>query len=246
MRDSLSYHIFPLGDSALIIDLGNVIDESLNKIVHSFFYQLKDVPIEGIVEVVPGYSSLTVYYDVLSIKQKLDQRKTAFELISERIQELLSVDRKEIVINEDLFRVPVCYDRKYSPDIRLIAERNSISTDEVIHIHTSATYQIYMLGFLPGFAYMGQVDDRIECPRKAQPVLVEPGSVGIAGKQTGIYPLRSPGGWQIIGRTPLKLFNKENDDPVLFKPVGRVQFYSITIDEFNFLKNNPPSPSGEG
>jgi inhibitor of KinA len=239
MRGSLSYHIFPLGDSALIIDLGNVIDESLNKLVHSFYYQLKDVPIAGIVEVVPGYSSLTVYYDVLSIKQKLNQHKTAFELISESIQELLSEDRKEMVINEDLFTVPVCYDKKYSPDIGFIAERNNISAEEVIHLHTSSTYQIYMLGFLPGFAYMGQVDDRIACPRKPQPVLVEPGSVGIAGKQTGIYPLRSPGGWQIIGSTPLKLFNKDKDEPVLFKPVGRVQFYSITIDEFNHLKNNP-------
>ena len=194
----------------------------------------------------PGYSSLTVYYDVLSIKQKLNQHKTAFELISERIHESLSKDRNEIVINEELFTIPVCYDKKYSPDIGFIAERNSISTEEVIHLHTSVTYQIYMLGFLPGFAYMGQVDERIACPRKPQPALVEAGSVGIAGRQTGIYPLRSPGGWQIIGRTPLKLFNKDKDDPILLKPVGRVQFYSITIDEFNYLKNNPPSPSGEG
>jgi inhibitor of KinA len=104
-------------------------------------------------------------------------------------------------------------------------------------LHTSTIYRVYMLGFLPGFAYMGLVDEKISSSRKQNPVTVEAGSIGIAGKQTGIYPLRSPGGWQIIGRTPLKLFDKEKINPVLFKSGDQVQFYSITKDEFEDIKS---------
>lgn len=237
MREGYSYHIFPLGDAALIIDLGNVIDESLNKIIHSLFYQLKNDPLPGIVELVPGYSSLTVYYDVLSIKQMLNEETTAFEWITEKIQERLSRDEEHTGKSEDLFIVPVCYDPEYAPDLEHIAGSNGISVEEIIYLHVSATYRVYMLGFLPGFAYMGQVDEKIACSRKPQPVNVEAGSVGIAGKQTGIYPLRSPGGWQIIGRTPLKLFDKDNSDPAFFKPGSRVRFQSITKDEYKDIKS---------
>lgn len=234
------YKIFPLGDTALVVDFGNVIDEELNKIVHSLFLQLKNNPIDGIIETVPGYSSLTIYYHVLAIKQKLKKQTTAFEWIKEKIVNLLSRDKKEIEVRENLVRVPVCYDKEYGPDLSFIADQNKISIEEIIHLHTSVTYRIYMLGFLPGFAYMGAVDERIACSRKSQPAFVEAGSVGIAGKQTGVYPLRSPGGWQIIGRTPLKLFDKNTEDPTFFKSGDIIQFYSITREEFIHLKNNPP------
>ena len=115
--------------------------------------------------------------------------------------------------------------------------KNKISVEEIIHLHASTTYRVYMLGFLPGFAYMGMVDEKIATPRKQFPAPVEAGSIGIAGRQTGIYPLNSPGGWQIIGRTPLKLFDKEKNDPTLFKTGDTVQFYSITKDEFENSKS---------
>ena len=232
-----AYKITSLGETALIIDFGNTIDESINKLVHSLFYQIQNDPIPGMIEAVPGYSSLTIYYDILYIRNTLNKQITAFEWISESLKKFIP---KENIVTGDpqiLIKVPVCYEIEYAPDLGFIASENKISPDEVIYLHTSTTYHIYMLGFLPGFAYMGMVDEKISSSRKQKPVFVEAGSIGIAGKQTGIYPFRSQGGWQIIGRTPLKLFDKEKINPVLFKAGDKVQFYSITKDEFEDIKS---------
>ena len=130
-------------------------------------------------------------------------------------------------------KIPVCFAEKYALDIDHISKEKKLPVSEIIRLHTAKKYRIYMIGFLPGFPYMGEVDGRIAMPRKAQPqTKVEAGSVGIAGMQTGIYPLDSPGGWQIIGKTPLQLFNKEKDDPVLLRPGDEIEFYPITEDEF--------------
>ena len=232
-----SYKISSLGETALIIDFGNTIDESINKLVHSLFYQLQHDPIPGMIEAVPGYSSLTIYYDILFIRNILNKQTTAFEWISESLKKIIPKDDIETGDPQILIKVPVCYEIEYAPDLGFIASQNKISHEEVIYLHTAATYHIYMLGFLPGFAYMGMVDEKISSSRKQKPVFVEAGSIGIAGKQTGIYPFRSQGGWQIIGRTPLKLFDKEKINPVLFKAGDKVQFYSITKDEFEDIKS---------
>jgi inhibitor of KinA len=137
----------------------------------------------------------------------------------------------------ELISIPVCYEKEFAHDLEWIAIQNNISLEEIISLHTAASYHVYMLGFLPGFAYMGLVNDKISVPRKQKPVTVEAGSVGIAGKQTGIYPLSSPGGWQIVGRTPMKLFDKEKESPTLIKSGDSVQFYSITKDEFEDIKS---------
>jgi inhibitor of KinA len=231
------YTIHPLGDSALIIDFGNTIDESINKVVHSLFYQLQHDPIPGMTEAVPGYSSLTIYYDVLFIKNKLNKQQTAFEWIAENLKKYVIEEKIVTGDPELLIEIPVCYDNEFAPDLGIIASQNNISAEDVIHLHASTVYHIYMLGFLPGFAYMGMVDERISSSRKQKPIVVEAGSIGIAGKQTGIYPFRSQGGWQIIGRTPLKLFDKEKINPVLFKSGDKVQFYSISKDEFEDIKS---------
>jgi inhibitor of KinA len=231
------YKISPLGDGALIIDFGNIIDESINKLVHSVFYQFQNDPIQGMIEAVPAYSSLTIFYDVLFIRNKLNKQITAFEWVSECLKKYISTENIEAGDPQILIRMPACYEKDYAPDLDLLATQNKISTDEIIRLHTSTIYRVYMLGFLPGFAYMGMVDEKISSSRKQQPATVEAGSIGIAGRQTGIYPLRSPGGWQIIGRTPLKLFDKEKINPVLFKSGDKVQFYSITKDEFEDIKN---------
>jgi inhibitor of KinA len=232
-----SYKISSLGETALIIDFGNTIDESINKLVHSLFYQLQHDPIPGMIEAVPGYSSLTIYYDILLIRNILNKQTTAFEWISESLKKIIPKEDIETGDPQILIKVPVCYEIEYAPDLGFIASQNKISHEEVIYLHTAATYHIYMLGFLPGFAYMGMVDEKISSSRKQKPVFVEAGSIGIAGKQTGIYPFRSQGGWQIIGRTPLKLFDKEKINPVLFKAGDKVQFYSITKDEFEDIKS---------
>ena len=232
-----SYKISSLGETALIIDFGNTIDESINKMVHSLFYQLQHDPIPGMIEAVPGYSSLTIYYDILFIRNILNKQITAFEWVSESLKKFIPKENIETGDPQILIKVPVCYEIEYAPDLDFIASQNKISHEEVIYFHTSTTYHIYMLGFLPGFAYMGMVDEKISSSRKQKPVFVEAGSIGIAGKQTGIYPFRSQGGWQIIGRTPLKLFDKEKINPVLFKAGDKVQFYSITKDEFEDIKS---------
>jgi inhibitor of KinA len=232
-----SYKISSLGETALIIDFGNTIDESINKLVHSLFFQLQHDPIPGMIEAVPGYSSLTIYYNILFIRNTLNKQTTAFEWVSESLKKFIPKENIETGDPQILIKVPVCYELEYAPDLGFIASQNKISPGEVIYFHTSTTYHIYMLGFLPGFAYMGMVDEKISSSRKQKPVFVEAGSIGIAGKQTGIYPFRSQGGWQIIGRTPLKLFDKEKINPVLFKAGDKVQFYSITKDEFEDIKS---------
>jgi inhibitor of KinA len=228
------YTIFPLGDAALMIDFGNCIDEVINRKVLGLFHSLKENPVDGIIELVPAYSSLAVYYDVLLIKKNQPVYKTAYDSLSEVISKRLEQPISEPAISLDILKVPVCYDTEFALDMGELTKTKNISSDEVIRIHTSREYIVYMLGFLPGFTYMAKVDDSIAMPRRVNPrINVEAGSVGIAGYQTGIYPLPSPGGWQIIGRTPLRLFNAGSDSFTLLKPGNKVQFYSISKDEFN-------------
>jgi inhibitor of KinA len=131
-----------------------------------------------------------------------------------------------------IIRIPVCYEPEYGPDLDLLAGKKGLTREEVIRLHTADIYRVYMIGFLPGFPYLGKVAPALEIPRKERPVPVVAGGVGIAGNQTGIYPLHSPGGWQIIGRTPLKLFDPCAPVPVSMKVGDWVQFFSITQQEF--------------
>jgi inhibitor of KinA len=227
-----TYRIFPLGDAAVTIDFGNVIDDTINQKVLALFYQLSNDPLHGMIEAIPAYSSITVYYDVYNTSKKIPAGKTVYEFISEQLHLRLQQPVPENETISELVTIPVCYEKEFAPDIEYLAREKNISVDEVIHIHTSKQYRVYMLGFLPGFSYMGEVDEKIVLPRKPQPVTVAAGSVGIAGKQTGIYPLVSPGGWQIIGRTPLKLYSAEKEKPALLKAGDTVQFISISKNEF--------------
>ena len=239
MTSPFQYKIFPLGDSAITIDFGNLINEEINKKVISLFNYLQHHPLDDIIEAVPAYSSLTIYYDVFAVSQKITNEKSTYEWMKENIENFLS---KKIEINagaSEIIRIPVCYDEGLGIDLKWMAEEKNISIDEIIRIHCSKKYRVYMLGFLPGFAYMGEVDEKISVPRKPQPQSISAGSVGIAGKQTGIYPFNSPGGWQIVGRTPLKLFAANKTDPCLLKAGNEVEFYSITKDEFeNYQARN--------
>ena len=229
-----NYTIFPLGDAAATIDFGNTIDESINNYVLSLFHSLNENVIPGITELVPAYSSLTVYYDIMTIRKRYPLYKSAFDSVKEIIVQKLGGPLKESGFVQEFKKIPVCYDEEFGLDTDELTRAKNISRSDLIRIHTSKIYSVYMLGFLPGFTYMGKVDEEISVPRKTNPrQKVEAGSVGIAGYQTGIYPLPSPGGWQIIGRTPLHLFNADNSELTLLKPGDQVQFYSISKNEFN-------------
>ncbi|HUS01901.1 MAG TPA: 5-oxoprolinase subunit PxpB [Chitinophagaceae bacterium] len=227
------FTITPLGDAALIINFDNIIDEDINKKVLQLFQQLSIQKLNGVKDIVPAYSSLTIHYDAAAIKLNIINYRPAFEILQEDIKKTLTVYPETEIPYSQKIKIPVCYSEKYALDINDISKEKNLSIDEIIRLHTAKKYRVYMTGFLPGFAYMGIVDEKIIMPRKPQPrTNVAAGSVGIAGIQTGIYPLDSPGGWQIIGKTPVKLFDKEKDDPVLLQPGDEIEFYSITEDEF--------------
>lgn len=231
-----AFTIFPLGDSALTIDFGNTINDDINQSVLHLFHKLRH-QLPFIKDVVPAYSSLTVYYDVLSLQTK---EKTAFEAMQDLLLPLLKEDDININNQSRKLRIPVCYAKRFAPDLEEIASQKNLTTEDVIHLHSGKIYRVYMIGFLPGFAYMGKVDARIATGRRSSPrTAIAAGSVGIAGEQTGIYPLASPGGWNIIGRTPLLLFDRSKEEPVLLQPGDGVEFYSITEDEFeNYQKGH--------
>ncbi len=237
------YRIFPLGDAAITLDFGNLIDSTINAQVISLFHSLQREPLDGMSEAVPAYSSLTIYYDVYKIKSHHGPHETASEWMMQQLERRLKSFSSVAVVEPKAIRVPVCYEKEFGWDIEEISIKRNIAVERIIEIHISSTYRVFMLGFLPGFTYMGEVDKQIEMPRRDQPrQRVEAGSVGIAGRQTGIYPLPSPGGWQIIGRTPLKIFDASQNVSAgeamiknsicLFQPGDMVQFYSISKDEF--------------
>lgn len=226
---SEQYTISPLGNDALLLDFGNKIDDGINKKVLRFFYKLQQLSLPVITDLVPAYSSLAVYYDVMALHQK---DSTAFEKMKGMLIPLLVDTDQHPETGNRTLKIPVCYAQPFAPDIITLAKEKNFTVEEVIALHYQKLYRVYMIGFLPGFAYMGKVDERLAAPRKATPVNVAPGSVGIAGEQTGIYPLASPGGWNIIGRTPIKLFDKKNKKPVLMQPGDEIQFYPITEHEF--------------
>ena len=191
-------------------------------------------PFPGFVESVPAYASLAVFYDAVFINNNQQQIISAFDFAKICVAKIAAEINNRSSKMEKKISIPVYYNGE---DLEYVSGMHQLNTEEVIKIHTAVTYRVFMTGFLPGFAYMGTVDEKIITPRKDTPRLhVAAGSVGIAGAQTGIYPLDSPGGWQIIGTTPLKIFNKEKINPCLLNAGDSVQF--IPIDKNDFEKLN--------
>jgi inhibitor of KinA len=221
-----------LGDSAVTVDFGNVTCHDTHKRVLTIFHSIQKDPLPGMIEVVPAYSSLTVYYDLFQLGGRTGQHATVADWMMTQLEErvIAAVDTGEKPVTSH--DIPVCYDADFAPDLESIASLKKIPVEDVIRLHVSTTYLVYMLGFLPGFAYMGEVDEKIAVPRRPVPTPVAAGSVGIAGRQTGIYPFLSPGGWQIIGRTPLKLFDANSEELTLLKAGDNIRFYSISRHEF--------------
>jgi inhibitor of KinA len=235
MINDFTYTVYPLGDHAVTIELGKVIDAAVNEKVMSLFRHLQQKKRSYIKDIIPAYSSVTIVFDLVGLYQQKAQgshsmMSVAGELLSDFVPEKNSEKR--------VMKIPVCYDLLFGIDLQEMAFQKQISVAEIIQLHTSQIYKVYMIGFLPGFAYMGKVPVSLITPRKPQPrKKVEAGSVGIAAEQTGIYPFNSPGGWNIIGRTPLQLFSHDRAEPVLFQPGDEVQFEPIDLNTFHQLKN---------
>ncbi len=220
--------IFPLGDSALTVEFGNVISVELNAAAVALADHLTLHPFPGFIESVPAYASTSIFFDIAEIRRNFPSFPSAFAAVSDIAQRTLNGLDISAAAPSRLVEIPSRFDAEAGPDLDIVAEKSGLSGASVIEVFTETIYTVFMLGFLPGFSYMGEVDDRIATPRKSSPrPLVPAGSIGIAGKQTGIYSLDSPGGWQIIGRTDVGLFVPDQEPPCLLRPGDRVRFVPL-------------------
>jgi len=212
------------GDAALVVELGNKIDEEINRRVRSLAAALEENPVPGLAEVVPTYRSLLVHYDPLRLSHR--------DLV-DLIRPILEKGEEYPLPEPRIVEIPTLYGGEFGPDLPFVAEHNGLSIDEVVRFHSGTVYPVYMLGFSPGFAYLGGLPEEIATPRLPTPrTLVPAGSVALAGRQTGVYPIATPGGWRLIGRTPLQLFDPQRDPPTLLRAGDRVRFVPISEEEY--------------
>ncbi|MDF2677618.1 MAG: kipI [Bacillota bacterium] len=222
MYDNIKYLL--AGDKALLMEFGNEISKDINAKIRNIIKFLEEENLDGIEELLPTYRSIMIMYDPLKIQY--DELIKTLDDLSNKTAE----GEKETI---KIVEIPTLYGGEYGPDINFVAEQNNISTDEVIKIHTGTDYLVYMLGFTPGFTYLGGMSEKIATPRLSSPRKKIPsGSVGIAGSQTGMYPSETPGGWQLIGRTPLKLYDPSKEPPVMLNAGDYVRYVSITEEEY--------------
>jgi inhibitor of KinA len=231
--------IVPLGDSALIVRMrerfDDAPDQTLDTVLRAF-QQLQNAAIPGVIELAPAYTSVAVFFDPISIAKGAEIPEKVFDWLATRIRAAVAgiVDPgRKMQSPSSNVEIPVCYDPEFALDIDDVARRANISPGEVIRLHTSAKYRVACIGFVPGFPFLTGLPKKLATPRREVPRKEIPvGSVGIGGAQTGIYPLRSPGGWKLIGRTPLRLFDPGKNPPTLLQAGDRVRFRAITRDEF--------------
>lgn len=231
--------IYSLNETTMVVQFDNKIDSDTHKNILALIDLLEASPFPGFVECLPSYTGVAVFYNpalVLSANPAslLSPSDTVRQLLDEYIE-----TSKDTYTNKDseTVEIPVCYDSSLGPDLEEVAAHNQLTVEEVISIHSSGSYQVYMIGFAPGFPFLGGMSESIATPRKQQPRLEIPaGSVGIAGKQTGVYPMVTPGGWQLIGRTPINMFDLTRDEPSLLKPGHTVMFKPISLEEYHSLK----------
>ena len=223
-----TFRIVPAGDSALIVEFEDRIDPAVNAQAVAVAERLQAQPVAGVRDVVPTYRSVAVYFDPLQTS-----RDELVERLERDAARPVPAARRRL----DAIPIPVCYGGEFGPDLAAVAAFAGLSESAVVDLHAGATYHVFMLGFVPGFAYMGIVDARIAAPRRETPrVRVPRGAVGIAGAQTGIYPAETPGGWQIVGRTPVRPFDSARLDPFLVKAGDAVRFHAIDRAEYDRLE----------
>lgn len=223
--DIRDIQIVSAGDSALVVELEERIDRAVNARAIAIADAVRSAQLRGVRDVVPTYRSVAIHFDPL----RLD-----YDALIARVERAAEEASRAAVVDSAPVRIPVCYGGDLGPDLPAVAAFASASEDDVVRRHVAPTYRVFMLGFVAGFAYLGSVDERIAIARRATPrVRVPVGSVGIAGGQTGIYPAETPGGWQLIGRTPLKPFDPDRSDPFLLKAGDAVEFYAIDRAEYD-------------
>lgn len=227
--------IAPAGDSSILIEFGHEIKPEINQKISATVQLLKAQHTPGVIDIIPAFCSLLINYD---------PRVISYGEMKKRVQEIVKVEVKAGETRKKVYEIPVCYGGEFGPDIQAIADHAGLSVEEVIEIHSSRDYLIYMLGFLPGFCYLGGLDERIHTPRLASPRLkISAGSVGIGGSQTGIYPLDSPGGWQLMGMTPVKTYDPDREVPILVEAGDYIRF--VPIDEAEFYRIKELVEKGE-
>jgi len=232
----MTFRIVASSDSSLSVRFDDRIDETINAQVVLVAEAIEKAGIKGVRDVVPAFRSVTIYFDPLEVDlQALTVRLNA---------EASSSRRTDAEAAFRVVRIPVCYGGSFGPDLDDVAAFGRMEPSEVIALHSTPLYRVFMLGFVPGFAYLASVDARIAAPRRATPrTRIDAGSVGIAGVQTGVYPSDTPGGWQIIGRTPVRPVDWNRSDPFLFKPGDRVQFYPIAAADYDSARDALASTS---
>ncbi len=226
--------IIALSESAVAVHFGQKIDSELHQKVKALTVYLEEHPFQGLLEVVPAFANVTVFYDPMNVSNDNETPSTyVCTLLRQAILGLKAMKAytaREVVI-------PVCYGGEFGHDLEFVAAYHNLSVEEVIRIHSEGEYLVYMVGFAPGFPYLGGLSERIATPRKEKPRLeVPPGAVGIGGAQTGIYSISTPGGWQLIGQTPLTLFLPNEDPPSLLQSGDKVRFQPISRKEYDAYK----------
>lgn len=228
----MKYRFFPLGDCAIVIELGEDMNMTTYQKVQCITSYLDVHPPEWMTEYIPAFSTITVFYDTINIFHH-DRSTLPYDFVYKQLNQILSTFQAGMATKARIIDIPVCYGGEFGPDLETVASINQLTTDDVIQIHTSGDYLVYMIGFAPGFPYIGGMSEEIAAPRRESPRLTIPErSVGIAGKQTGIYPIETPGGWQLIGRTPIQLFRPEKNPPSLLKAGDKIHFRSISYKEY--------------
>ena len=230
MRENLEIKIAPLGDKALRVEFGAGISPEINRKILSFSLLLEKVKIDGVIEWIPTYAAVTLFYDPYKI---------SFNNLIERVLNLYTMLEEVENSQIEIIHIPTFYGGSFGPDLETVARYNELSVEEVIKIHTQNKYLIYMMGFTPGFPYLGGMSKKIAIPRLKTPrKKVLPGSIGIAGEQTGIYSLETPGGWQLIGRTPLRLYDSKRETPMLLQAGKFLKFVSISKEEYEYIEES--------
>lgn len=226
--------VTPLGDSTLILTLGDSIDEQTLARVQAASAALEAAGLPAVTELVPAYTTVTVFYDpVAAVAAGAPSRDIAGWLGVRVLQAAEKAAARPPRRQARTVEIPICYEREHAPDLAEVAERTGLSTKEVVKLHLEAEYLVFLVGFAPGFPYMGGLPAALSLPRRPEPrKRVAPGSVGIIGTQCGIYPLETPAGWNLIGRSPRRLFRPECEPPVLLQAGDRVRFHQISAAEF--------------